>query len=61
SRTVRTTSAAKVRSSELVAPPWFTSASAWALLTFAAEVVRTVRDAFGVTLEREPRLLGVDG
>lgn len=31
------------------------------LLAFAAEVVRTVRDAFGVTLEREPRLLGVDG
>lgn len=31
------------------------------LLAFADAIVRTVRTHFGVTLEREPRLLGIDG
>ncbi|MEM1414725.1 MAG: UDP-N-acetylmuramate dehydrogenase [Myxococcota bacterium] len=36
-------------------------ATATELLAFAEEVRERVRDAFGVDLEREPRLLGVDG
>lgn len=36
-------------------------ASARELLAYAARIVEGVRETFGVTLEREPRVLGVDG